>query len=59
MFWQASTAVARTHLSMSELISTPGYDHRTTGSLMGTLPVEDMVEAASALLVRLAPAATQ
>jgi heptosyltransferase-3 len=55
----AHTAVARTHLSMSELVGTPGYDHRTTGSLMGTLPVEDVVEAASALLVRLAPAAAQ
>jgi ADP-heptose:LPS heptosyltransferase len=52
-------AIARTHVPMAALIAAPGYDHRTTGSLMGSLPVEDVVEAASALLARLAPAAAQ
>jgi ADP-heptose:LPS heptosyltransferase len=53
------TAVARTRVPMAELIARPDYDHRTTGSLMGSLPVEDAVAAASALLARLAPAAAQ
>jgi heptosyltransferase-3 len=53
------TAVARTRVPMAELIAAPDYDHRTTGSLMGSLPVEDVVEAASAVLARAAPAAAQ
>lgn len=52
-------AVARTRVPMAELIAAPGYDHRSTGSLMGSLPVEDVVEVASGLLARLAPAAAQ
>jgi ADP-heptose:LPS heptosyltransferase len=52
-------AVARTRTPMAELIAAPGYDHRTTGSLMGSLPVEDVVAAASGLLARLAPEAAQ
>lgn len=52
-------AVARTRTPMAELIGAPGYDHRTTGSLMGSLPVEDVVAAASGLLARLAPEVAQ
>lgn len=50
------TAVARTRVPMAELISAPGFDHRTTASLMGSLPVEDAYEAAAALLERARPA---
>jgi ADP-heptose:LPS heptosyltransferase len=53
------TVAVRTRVPLAELIGAPSYDHRTTGSLMGSLPVEDVVEAASALLARLAPAAAQ
>ncbi len=43
-----------------ELVANPGYDHRTTGSLMGSLTVEDAVTGAAALLARLAaPRAAQ
>ncbi|MFQ3622706.1 MAG: glycosyltransferase family 9 protein [Acetobacteraceae bacterium] len=52
-----NASVARTRIAMSELISAPGYDHRTTGSLMGSLPVEDAVAAAQALLARCRPLA--
>jgi heptosyltransferase III len=44
--WGERTEVARTTLSHAELTSTPGFDHRTTGTLMDTLTV-DMVEAAA------------
>lgn len=43
---------ARTPETMAELISRPGYDHRTTGTLMGTLSVDAAVDAARALLGR-------
>lgn len=51
------TAVARTRVPMADLISAPGFDHRTTGSLMGSLAVEDAYSAASALLARVGPTA--
>ncbi len=44
--WGARTAVARTSLSYDELIGGPGYDHRTTGTLMDSLSV-DAAEAAA------------
>lgn len=40
----------RTPETMAELIARPGYDHRTTGTLMGSLSVERVAEAARALL---------
>jgi ADP-heptose:LPS heptosyltransferase len=40
----------RTPETMQDLIARPGYDHRTTGSLMGTLRVDRVVDAALALL---------
>ncbi len=43
--WGARTAVVRTRLSYEALVGAPGYDYRTTDTLMGSLPVED-VEAA-------------
>lgn len=46
------TAVARTRIPMRDLVSAPGFDHRTTGSLMGSLPVEDAFAAACGLLAR-------
>jgi len=49
------TAVACTRLPMRDLISTAGYDHRTTPSLMGSLPVEDVFDAACGLLARARP----
>lgn len=48
------TAFARTHKPMRELVGGPGYDWRTTGSLMDSLPVSDAVAAARALLSRAA-----
>lgn len=40
----------RTPETVHELVARPGYDHRTTGSLMGTLAVDRVVQAAFALL---------
>jgi ADP-heptose:LPS heptosyltransferase len=45
-------AFVRTPETMAELIARPGYDHRTTGTLMGTLGVDAAVAAARALLDR-------
>jgi len=42
-------AVVRTPESYDELIGRPGYDHRTTGSLMTNLAVETVEAAAAAL----------
>ncbi len=50
------TAVAQTKVPMAELVSAPGFDHRTSGSLMGSLAVEDAFAAATALLDRARPA---
>ncbi len=50
------TAVARTQVPMADLVSAPGFDHRTTGSLMGSLGVDDAFAAATALLERARPA---
>ncbi len=49
--WGAQTAVARTPLTPEELMGHPGFDHRTTGTLMESLTV-DAVEAAAADLLR-------
>lgn len=38
-----------------ELVAAPGYDHRTTGSLMGSLTVDAAFAGAAALLARLSP----
>jgi ADP-heptose:LPS heptosyltransferase len=52
-------AFVRTPETMAELIGRPGYDHRATGSLMGTLAVDRVAEAARALLVRAARRAAE
>jgi ADP-heptose:LPS heptosyltransferase len=44
--WGERTGIARTTLSHAELTGAPGFDHRTTGTLMDTLTV-DMAEAAA------------
>jgi len=44
--WGPRTAVVRTAKSYDELVGAPGYDHRTTDTLMDTLSV-DMAEAAA------------
>ncbi len=49
--WGAHTAYVRTARTYDELIGVPGYDHRTTGSLMESLAV-DAVERAAAELWR-------
>jgi ADP-heptose:LPS heptosyltransferase len=41
--------------TVHELVAAPGYDHRTTGSLMGSLTVEAAYAGAAGLLARLAP----
>ena len=46
-------AFVRTPETMAELIARPGYDHRTTGTLMGTLGVDAVVTGARALLDRI------
>lgn len=55
--WGPDTAVARTDLSYEALVGAADFDHRTTGSLMATLPVERAEAAARALLERLSRAA--
>ncbi|HEX7967804.1 MAG TPA: glycosyltransferase family 9 protein [Stellaceae bacterium] len=44
--WGPRTAVATTAASYDELVGAPGYDHRTTGTLMDSLNV-DAAEAAA------------
>lgn len=45
-------AFVRTPETMAELISRPGFDHRSTGTLMGTLSVDAVLRATHALLDR-------
>lgn len=52
-------AFVRTPETMAELIARPGYDHRTTGTLMGTLAVDAVLAAAEALLRRAQPRAAE
>jgi len=47
--WGERTAVARTKESLEELTSAPGYDYRSHRSLMLSLTVDDVVEAAEQL----------
>lgn len=43
--WGARNIVVRTRSTYAELTSAPGYDHRTTGSLMDEISVEQVLEA--------------
>jgi heptosyltransferase-3 len=47
--WGAKTAWVRTVDSYEELIGAPGYDHRTTGTLMDGLSVDAVEEASLGL----------
>lgn len=47
--WGPHTDFVRTPESYDELIGRPGYDHRTTGTMMGNLSVEAVEAAATAL----------
>src|SRR5581483_2542267 len=55
--WGDRTAIVRTPLSPEELTSAPGYDYRTTDTLMDGLEVDAVAAAAQALLRGLAGAA--
>ncbi|MGE0717934.1 MAG: glycosyltransferase family 9 protein [Alphaproteobacteria bacterium] len=55
--WGERTAVVRTPQSAAALVGTPGFDHRTTGTLMDGLSVESVEAAATALARRPAGAA--
>jgi ADP-heptose:LPS heptosyltransferase len=48
--WGERTAVVRTRVPYDALVSGSAYDHRTTGSLMGSLEIEDVVAAVRRLL---------
>ena len=50
--WGGHTAVVRTQESYEALVSTRGYDHRTTGTLMDGLSVDAAEAAARALWAR-------
>lgn len=47
--WGPKCSFVRTKESYDELVGTPGYDHRTTGSLMGGLTVDSVEFAATEL----------
>ena len=47
--WGPCSAVVRTKLNYGELVGGPGYNHLTTGSLMGSLTVNDVEVAANKL----------
>jgi len=55
--WGPRTAVARTTLSRAALTATPGYDYRTTDTLMDSLSVDAAEATARELLQRLAAGA--
>jgi len=50
--WGAHCAVARTPIAYKDLVWGPGYDPKTVGTLMDSLSVEAVVEAAAALWAR-------
>jgi ADP-heptose:LPS heptosyltransferase len=52
--WGPRTAVATTSLAYGELVGAPGYDHRTTGTLMDSLTVDAAEAAALRLWARVA-----
>jgi len=47
--WGPKTAWIRTQKTYDELVGEPGYDHRNTGSLMSSLSVDQVEEAAIGL----------
>ena len=55
--WGRRTAAVRTRVPFEQLVGGPGYDHRTTGTMMASLELEDVVVAVRRLLDEAAPAA--
>jgi ADP-heptose:LPS heptosyltransferase len=51
--WGPKCSYVRTKESYEELIGSPGYDHRTTGTLMGSLTTDAVEFAASKLVENL------
>lgn len=47
--WGAATIAVRTERTYEELVGGPGYDHRTADSMMESLSVDSVVDAAVAL----------
>ncbi|MBT3629065.1 MAG: glycosyltransferase family 9 protein [Rhodospirillaceae bacterium] len=52
--WGPHTAVVRTALGYDDLVGGPGYDHRTTGSLMESLSVDMAEDGARKLWAKIA-----
>lgn len=52
--WGKRTAAVRTPQSFEAIVTAPGYDYRTTQSLMGGLTVDAVVRAAEALWTQVA-----
>lgn len=50
--WGSTTAAVRTVESFEDLVHAPDFDHRRQDSLMGSLDVEAVVTAATALYIR-------
>lgn len=55
--WGSHTDFVRTPETYDELIGRPGYDHRTTGTMMGNLSVQTVEAAATSLWRRCGKAA--
>ncbi|BBK31064.1 ADP-heptose:LPS heptosyltransferase [Stella humosa] len=55
--WGPATAVARTTESLADLLGRPGFDPRTTGSMLDGLTVDAVAAAATDLLARTRAAA--
>ncbi|MBL26731.1 MAG: glycosyl transferase [Rhodospirillaceae bacterium] len=47
--WGTRTAVVRTREGYDELVGSPGYNHRTTGTLMDSITVDDVEAVATRL----------
>ena len=55
--WGPNAAVVTTPDSVEQMMARPGYDHRTTDTLMDGLTVDRVADAVADLVDRLAPAA--
>lgn len=55
--WGERAAFVRTPESFDEIVGSPGYDHRTTGSRMGSLTVDHVMDAVGGLWTRVGSAA--
>ena len=50
--WGEQGAVVTTALSYQQLVTAPGYNHRTTGTLMDSLDIDTVIRAADVLWTR-------